>query len=73
MTLDRIPADLVITTADIQSIGLCIRGIRPWAKANGFDFVKFVKEGIPARDVFATGDEFALRAIKVALEKRNGR
>ena len=74
MIITDIPADLKIRAADLRAIGLCVvPGAQRWGEAHGFDFRTFIKEGISAREVFATGDEFGLRAVKYVMEKNSGR
>jgi hypothetical protein len=65
--------DLRIFVTDITRAGYCIgRGAKPWFAANGLDFRDFMKNGIPAADLLATGDAMAIRVVEQAEERRRG-
>lgn len=69
MTLDDVPADLVIVPDDLKRAGICISpGGRRWFAAQSLDFRDFIRNGIPARTLFATGDAYALKVIQVRLD-----
>lgn len=63
---------LIIRATDIAAAGYCASGARRWFEAHGLDFRAFVKEGIPAEDLLATGDAMAERVVEVAREKHDG-
>jgi hypothetical protein len=67
-----VPADLRITITDVRRAGYCASGARRWFEANGFDFRAFLKDGIPAPDLLATGDALAQRAVAAGLERSHG-
>jgi hypothetical protein len=75
--LDVDPAEingLTITAEDVQAAGKCLDGSREWARLNGFDFRDFIKNGVPAAQLLATGDAEARLIVRHALERnRNGR
>ena len=63
----------VITLADVFNCpsfngrrGFCARGARTWCRANGIDWARMVKTGIPASELAATGDAIALKVIAFA-------
>lgn len=58
------PDDLIITIADIRKAGLCARGARRWAEAQGIDFARFLKEGVPASVLLATGEAHAVLVVE---------
>jgi hypothetical protein len=53
----------------VRKAGLCSRGLRAWAAANGFQVAPFLSEGLPVETVEATGDGFALKVAKIAREE----
>jgi hypothetical protein len=72
-------ADLIITTEDVATVpnwnggvGLCARGVREWTRARGIDYLRFVRNGIPASELLATGDALAIRVVEHARERRRG-
>jgi hypothetical protein len=52
--------------------GFCAKGCRRWAAAHGFDWAQFVREGISAERLAATGDPMALAAIAAVTARREG-
>lgn len=53
--------------------GFCVRNSRIWATAHGLDFKDFVRNGILASRLLATGDELAAELVEVARkEQSNG-
>ena len=43
--------------------GFCARGGRLWASHHGLDWAEFVRDGLPADVLEATGDAMALRVV----------
>jgi hypothetical protein len=64
-----IPPDLIITMSDIRRFH-CVRGIRRWFGEQGLDFRAFLRNGIPATELAATGDAFALRVVELTMRDR---
>lgn len=62
-----IPPDLAITMNDIRRAGHCARGTRAWFDAHGLDFRAFLKNGIAATELAATGDGLAIQVIERTL------
>jgi hypothetical protein len=50
----------------IRAARFCGSGLRVWLKRHGFDQVSFLKDGIPAAELEATGDGFALHVAAIA-------
>lgn len=48
--------------------GFCARGARQWAVLHGFDWSAFVRDGVPASALVATGDAMALRLVAHARQ-----
>ncbi|SKC57045.1 hypothetical protein SAMN06296058_1241 [Pseudoxanthomonas indica] len=64
MTMTSIPTapDVRVTAAHLRSIphyttrrGFCVSGARAWFQRHGLDFRAFVRDGIPASQLEATG------------------
>ena len=77
----EVVADVIVRPAHIHTMpswnsrpGMCMRGARAWAKRHGIDWGAFVKNGIPASSLEATGDALALRLVAHARaqEARRG-
>lgn len=59
---------------DVFGEQYCVRGMREFAAKHGLDFRDFVRNGIAAEDLLATGDGMALKIVRAAEERRlNGR
>jgi hypothetical protein len=58
------PSDLRITITDVSRL-YCARGAKAWAEGQGIDFKRFLREGIAADDLVATGDAMALRIVEL--------
>lgn len=67
----EIPPDLIITVTDIRRAGFCIaRGAKPWfdGRDDVPSFREFLKNGILATELAATGDGMALQVVERALK-----
>jgi hypothetical protein len=49
----------IVTIDDIRKAGHCVRGARAWFGQYNLDFAAFLREGIDAEILLATGDQFA--------------
>jgi len=57
--------DFTITARDLQANGFCARGSRRWFEEHGLDYRAFLKDGITASALLATGDGMAEEAVKL--------
>lgn len=64
--------DIVIRMEDVLAAGYCARGVRRWFNDHAIDFRKFMRSGIPASDLLATGCPQAERVVSSAVRRRNG-
>ena len=55
-----------VTVQDLRAARLCFQGVRPWFARHGLDWQRFLREGLDAEVLAATGDALALRVIAVA-------
>lgn len=62
--------DSIVLPKHMRAAGLCVHGSRDFARRYGLDWKKFVREGIPAEQLIATGDAMAKKAIEVACGER---
>ena len=63
-------SDLVITINDVRAAGLCVNGSRAWFARHGLDFRAFLREGMDADTLLATGDAMALRVVEYARQQQ---
>lgn len=64
------PDDLIITMDDCRKAGHCAPGIRTWFGQQGLDFRKFMREGIPAVEMLATGDAQGRQVVERTIDRR---
>lgn len=60
---------MLIRIDDIIKAGICASGARRWFHAHGLDFRDFMKNGISAEDLLATGDAYAEQVVARKLER----
>ncbi len=63
---------IVVTLKDARELGYCSRGMRDWFQRHGLDWSRFIREGLPADDLLATGDAMA-GALVEHVRGRDGR
>jgi len=63
---------VIITISDVRAAGLCAKGAREWFEQHNFDFRDFLKNGIEAEKVLATGDGLARQVVNRKLEREGG-
>ena len=69
---DLTEADLdgvTIVMNDVRLAGYCGPGLSTWLPAHGFDLRDFVRNGLPARDMIATGDAHGIRVVVGRLKR----
>lgn len=62
----------IITISDVRSTRHCVRGIKRWFIANRLDFNAFLRDGIEAEALLATGDALALAVVTKVREAKHG-
>jgi hypothetical protein len=61
---------LIITTKHCRLAGFCIvPGVRDFCARNSFDYKSFIKHGITADKVIATGDAMAAKVVAIARQE----
>ncbi|ABI59702.1 hypothetical protein [Nitrosomonas eutropha] len=61
--------DKTVTMLHIRKAGMCSRGTRDFFLHHGLDWGLFLKQGIEAEKLAATGDAMALQVVKIAREE----
>ena len=59
-----------VTMRHIREARMCSKGTRAFFEAHGLDWNEFLREGIDATKLEATGDAMAIKVVGVA---KNGR
>jgi hypothetical protein len=61
---------LIVTPLHIQAAHICLRpGAQSFFKRHGFDFRDFMRNGIDAEKLIATGDAMALAVVDIARKE----
>jgi len=55
-----------VRMADIRAAKMCSRGARDFFRRHDLDWEAFLREGVPAEQLLATGDEMARQVVEVA-------
>lgn len=64
-------SDPIVKIEHARKIGMCSRGVRQWFEVNGLDYPKFLRDGLPASELEATGNALATKVAAVAREQEN--
>jgi hypothetical protein len=59
-----------VTIQDARELGFCVGGTRTFLERHGLDFKAFLRDGLDAQDLLATGDAMAERVVAHAQAKR---
>lgn len=65
-------AELIVTVADMQAVGMCSRGGRQWAACRGLDWSLFLRHGLPVSAIEQVGDELSARVVAAARARATG-
>ena len=57
---------VMVTMQHIRKAKMCRRGTRAFFERHGLDYSAFLKSGIRAEEIIATGDAMALKVVEVA-------
>lgn len=57
--------DIIIRMPDLRAAFMCSRGARKFFELHGLDWCDFLKNGIPASKLLATGDQMAKQLVEV--------
>lgn len=71
---------LIVTVEHMRTVpglgptpGYCVKSSRAWFRRHGLDWRRFVREGIDAEQLLATGDALAARVVEHARKLADGR
>lgn len=64
------PDTLIITMTDCQKAGHCAPGVRRWFHTYDLDFRAFMKDGISAKGMLATGDGQGRQVVARTIKRR---
>jgi len=53
----------IVTLRHLRELGYCSRGARAFAARHGLDWPAFLRQGVPAAQLEATGDAMAQAAV----------
>lgn len=66
-------SELIVTMQHVRTVpgfgprpGYCCRGSRMWFQRHGLDWAAFLRDGIPADTLLATGDALAIALVEHA-------
>ena len=62
--------ELIVRMTDVRAAKMCSSGARAFFLRHGFDWQDFLKNGIPASKILATGDYLAKCVVEVARGKQ---
>lgn len=57
---------MIVTMRDVRACKMCARGARAFFKRHGLDWSDFIRNGIDASVLEATGDAMALKVVDYA-------
>ena len=61
--------DKPITIDHVRAVGLCVNGTRTWFARHDLDFRAFLRDGLDADTLLATGDAMAQRVVVHARQQ----
>lgn len=62
--------EILVKMTHVRQAGMCSKGTREFFKRHSLDWQEFLKNGIEAAKLEATGDAMAIEVVRVA---KNGR
>ena len=60
---------LHITITDVRLAGFCVSGVKRWFDGQPIDFRAFLKNGVTADELLATGDAMAARVVAAKIKR----
>lgn len=58
-----------VTIDDVRRAGYCVAGARRWFATHEIDFADFLRNGLPAEEFVARGDELAKQVVDKKFER----
>lgn len=69
--MDQDIPGLKITMTDVIAAGHCVAGAKAWATKYNLEWRDFLRGGIPAEDMMATGDAQGIQVVERTIARRN--
>lgn len=66
MTSDQV----IVRMEHVRAARMCSRGARAFFARHNLDWQTFIKDGLPAEVIAATGDAMALQVVEVARGRK---
>jgi hypothetical protein len=60
----------IVTMRHVRQAKMCSKGARAFFQRHNLDWPTFVRQGLPADIIAATGDTMALKVVEVARGQR---
>ncbi|MEC7118659.1 MAG: hypothetical protein VXW65_01995 [Pseudomonadota bacterium] len=60
---------MIVIYADMRALGYCSKGAREWFAQHGLDYRQFVRSGLDADTLLATGDAMAVKTVEQAKKR----
>lgn len=57
---------MIVTMRHVRQAKMCSRGARAFFDRHGLDWLEFLRSGVAAEKLIATGDAMALKVVEVA-------
>lgn len=61
---------VLVRMEHVRAVRMCSRGTRAFFERHGLDWQTFLKDGLPAEMLEATGDAMALQVVEVARGRK---
>lgn len=61
---------VLVRMEHVRAARMCSRGARAFFERHGLDWQTFLKEGVPAESLEATGDAMAIQVVEVARGRK---
>lgn len=61
---------VMVRMEHVRAAKMCSRGARAFFVRHGLDWETFIRDGLPADKILATGDAMALQVVEVALGRK---
>jgi hypothetical protein len=58
--------DVLVTMKDVRLAKMCSRGARDFCAKYNLDYSEFLKQGLPASQLEATGNAMVLKVVEIA-------
>lgn len=60
--------EVLVTMKHVRKAKMCSKGARSFFRKHDLNWSRFLRQGLPASEIEATGDKMALDVVKVAKD-----